>query len=373
MLVANSAVPELSEFVRIHRDEIIARTVSRVSARPATQVTDAEQGHGVPLFLDQLAASLRAEAGADECSGGAASSREIAIAAALHGRDLLGRKFTIAQVVQDYGGVCQAITELAIELDAPISSAAFRTLNRCLDEAIAGAVSEYSRLRERSITEQSVERLGMLAHDLRNELNTAILSFEALKSGAVGISGSTGSLLGRSLTGLRDLIDRSLAEVRLEAGIQTKRRTLVAQLIEDIEVSATMDAKDHNLELTVFPVTNDLAVHGDPQILASVLSNLLQNAFKFTRTGGHVSLRTTSTSERVMIEVEDQCGGLPPGQAEELFQPFVQRGVDRTGLGLGLAISRRGAEASGGQLYVRNLPGSGCVFVVDLPRQPAPL
>jgi signal transduction histidine kinase len=134
---------------------------------------------------------------------------------------------------------------------------------------------------------------------------------------------------------------------------------LVAQLIEDIEVSATMDAKDHSLELTVFPVTNDLAVHGDPQILASVLSNLLQNAFKFTRTGGHVSLRTTSTSERVMIEVEDQCGGLPPGQAEELFQPFVQRGVDRTGLGLGLAISRRGAEASGGQLYVRNLPEAG--------------
>ena len=98
------------------------------------------------------------------------------------------------------------------------------------------------------------------------------------------------------------------------------------------------------------------------------MANLLQNAFKFTRTGGHVSLKSFSSADRVLIEVEDECGGLPPGDAEDLFQLFEQRGGDRSGLGLGLGISRRGVEANGGKLYVRNLPGKGCVFTIDLPK-----
>jgi signal transduction histidine kinase len=69
-----------------------------------------------------------------------------------------------------------------------------------------------------------------------------------------------------------------------------------------------------------------------------------------------------------LIEVEDECGGLPPGDSEELFKVFEQRGGDRSGLGLGLAISRRGVEANGGKLYVRDLPGRGCVFTIDLPK-----
>jgi hypothetical protein len=68
--------------------------------------------------------------------------------------------------------------------------------------------------------------------------------------------------------------------------------------------------------------------------------------------------------------VEDECGGLPPGKVDELFQPFQQRGANRSGLGLGLTISRRGVEAMGGRMAARNLPGQGCVFSIDLPRSP---
>jgi hypothetical protein len=70
-----------------------------------------------------------------------------------------------------------------------------------------------------------------------------------------------------------------------------------------------------------------------------------------------------------LIEVADQCGGLPSGDLDELFSPFAQRGRDRTGLGLGLSISRRGVEANDGKLSVRNRPGKGCVFTIDLPLQ----
>jgi hypothetical protein len=100
----------------------------------------------------------------------------------------------------------------------------------------------------------------------------------------------------------------------------------------------------------------------------SIVSNLLQNAFKYTQPRSHVWLHTHATADRVLFDVEDQCGGLPPGGAEHLFEPFRQRNLDRTGLGLGLAICARGAAALHGEIRVFDYPGRGCVFTIDLPR-----
>ena len=76
-------------------------------------------------------------------------------------------------------------------------------------------------------------------------------------------------------------------------------------------------------------------------------------------------------ADRVLIEVEDECGGLP-GDTINLFRPFEQRGADRSGLGLGLAYSRWAVEANRGRIYARSIPGKGCVFTVDLPRAVVP-
>jgi signal transduction histidine kinase len=133
-----------------------------------------------------------------------------------------------------------------------------------------------------------------------------------------------------------------------------------------------MEARARGLHLTVVRVDDDVAVEADRQTLTSVVANLLQNAFKFTRPEGHVSLRSSADGDRVRMEVEDECGGLPPGDPRALFLPYEQRGRDRTGLGLGLAISQRGVEVSGGVLEVRNMPGSGCIFTIDLPRSAEP-
>jgi signal transduction histidine kinase len=112
-------------------------------------------------------------------------------------------------------------------------------------------------------------------------------------------------------------------------------------------------------------------VDADRQMLGSALSNLLQNAFKFTRRSGRVALTVRAPPDRILIEVEDQCGGLPPGKLDALFKPFEQASHDRSGLGLGLSISRRAVEANGGRLSVRDVPGTGCVFTIDLPRSSA--
>jgi signal transduction histidine kinase len=115
-------------------------------------------------------------------------------------------------------------------------------------------------------------------------------------------------------------------------------------------------------------IEDEAAIEADRQVLAAVVGNLLQNAFKFTRPRTTVTLRTGASTERVLIEIEDECGGLPNGHGHELFRTFEQRSADRTGLGLGLAFSRWGAAANNGRIATRNLPDKGCVFTVNLPR-----
>jgi signal transduction histidine kinase len=349
----------LHEFLAANREVIIARTRAKVAARSALRPTEDELTNGIPLFLDQLTETLRLSLGSNEAIGTSAVD---------HGGTLLRMGFTVAQVVYDYGDVCQVVTALASETKAPITVDEFHTLNRCIDDAIAEAVTEYARQRERSITAAGAQRVAVLAHELRSQLSAAMLAFDMLKKGSIGVAGSTGAVLGRSLESMRALIDRSFAEIRLEARLEARERFSLRKLVEEIEVDAAMEAHSRGIELRVTPVDAGVVLEGDRQILAAAVGNLLQNAFKFSRAHGHVSLAITATDDRVLIDVEDECGGLPPGKAEDLFLPYQQRSADRTGLGLGLSISRKGVEANGGVLRVRDLPDRGCVFTIDLPR-----
>jgi signal transduction histidine kinase len=365
----------LRDFLEANRSELIARCRAKVALRPAPRPTPHEMEHGVPLFLAQLIETLRSEG---QPRAPASPPRDVPAelekSAIHHGRELLQQGFTVNQVVHDYGDLCQAVTELAVEKHAHVSPGDFNVLNRCLDNAIADAVTEFARERDdvmQATGDRAMsERLGFLAHELRNFLNTAMLSFAAIKSGGVGLNGATSAVLDRSLVGLRDLIDRTLADVRLAAGTPSKRETVsVDRFIAEVQVAASLDARSRGCGFTVFPVDSDLAINADKQILYSAVSNLLQNAFKYTRAHSHVTLRAYGVGDRVHIDVQDQCGGLPEGKAEALFTPFEQRGADRSGLGLGLSIALRAVEASDGHIRVRDLPGTGCVFTIDLPRR----
>ena len=182
-----------------------------------------------------------------------------------------------------------------MELDAPISTDDFRTLNRCLDDAIAGAVTEYGRGRHQSgIDGESArgsERLGFFAHELRNSMNTAIMAFEVLKTGNVGVTGSTGTVLYRTLMASHALITRSLGEVRLTQGLQNREQFLVAGFIDEIASTWMLDANARGVRLTVMPVEDGVVIEADRQTLTAVVGNLLQNAFKFTQPRTNVTLR----------------------------------------------------------------------------------
>lgn len=360
----------LYEFLTQNQAELVARCRIKVAKRRAPRVSEAELEHGIPFFLGQLIDTLR--------TGQPSTPTPMVATAGKHGTELLRRGFTVAQVIHDYGDLCQAVTELATEVNAPITVDEFHAFNRCLDDAIAGAVTAYASGRESKLDDQAMEeanrRLGFLAHELRNLLGSASLSFEAIKKGTVALNGSTSALHDRALRGLNHLIDRSLTEVRLSVGINRTRVDL-AGFIEEVEVAATLEAEAMAIHLTVLAVDESIAVNADRQILAAALANLLQNAFKFTHESGgkNVILRVRQAGKKVWIDVEDQCGGLPAGKAEELFWPFAQRGGNRAGVGLGLAISRRGVEANDGVLQVRDIPGHGCVFTVELSTLAAPV
>jgi signal transduction histidine kinase len=358
----------LHEFVTTNRDTIIARTRDKVNARPWPSASPQELEHGVPLFLRQLSETLRWQTTATPFSPTAIGS-----SAARHGRDLVALGFNVSQVVHDYGDICQAITELAIEQHAPITTEEFHTLNRCLDTAIAEAVTEHARITAQRTGTEETERLGQGAHELRTLLGTALLAFRTLKQGAVAINGSTGAVLGRSLMGLRDLIDSTLSEVRLGAGTQRRERLAVDEFLDEIVVVARLHAEYREIRFSVESVARQLAIDADPQLLASAVMNLLSNAFKYTRAGGRVLLRALHEDGHVRIEVEDECGGIPDS-TRNLFQAFGERrGRDRTGLGLGLSIARAAVKAHGGDISVRNSPGKGCVFVIEVPLATEPL
>ena len=362
----------LADFLATNHDELVKRCKLKVAKRPAPNSNGGESEFGIPRLLDQLVTELRVEQSADAEGQPGKLPVDIGSTAGKHGNALLRKGFTIDQVVHDYGDLCQAVTELAHETEAPITVEEFHTFNRCLDNAIADAVTEFGRQRDVLKFEERVasmnERLGSLAHELRNRLASGMLAFQAIKKSNMTLAGATGDVLGRSLIGLRDTIDRSLADVRLTEGLNVQREPIsIRELLEEVRVTAEMEAQAKELVFTIVPGDEAVRVDADRAMILSAVTNLLQNAFKFSREHGHVSLTARALNDRVLIDIDAECGGLPPGQSEELFQPFQQRDKDRSGLGLGLSISRRGVEANGGKLEVRNVPGKGCVFTIDLP------
>ena len=373
----------LHEFLSSHRTQLIDRCRHSAAQRNSVDATEDDSRFGIPLFLDQLVNTLKVEHangyGVEEKVAGPAGSLPTSpaqrAAATQHGLDLSQRGLTVDQVVHDYGDLCQAITGLAFEMGAPIATSEFKTLNRCLDNGIADAVSAFSYQRDLISDDRESQalnqRIGFLAHDLRDHLSTATYAIRLIKSGKVALDGATGAVLDRALIGMRSVIDKSLADVRISAGIAAQPQiTSIVEFFADVKTTGSMEAEARGCGFTVAAVDRSLAVNADRDLLAAALGNLLSNAFKFTRPGTDVSLTAVEDGKYVRLEVRDHCGGLPPGDPEDLFRPFEQRGEDRSGVGLGLAICRRSVEANHGVLNVRDLPKSGCIFSIQLPRHP---
>jgi hypothetical protein len=195
----------LHDFLKEHRQDLIARAAAKVAARATPKATKQNELSGVPVFLTQLGEVLKAEA---------SSATPMPVASAIgksatqHGNDPLRMGFTVGQVVHGYGDVCQAITELAQVEKFTITTDEFHSLNRALDDAIAEAVTEYGRQREVNLSAAETERIGSHADEQRDPLASSILAWQMLLKGTVGVGGSTGAVLSKSLEALRAIHNR---------------------------------------------------------------------------------------------------------------------------------------------------------------------
>jgi signal transduction histidine kinase/CheY-like chemotaxis protein len=217
------------------------------------------------------------------------------------------------------------------------------------------------------------EFLSRMSHELRTPLN-AVLGFAQLlelDDERIDRPEAVAHILkgGRHLLGL---IDEVLDISRIEAGRLdlSSEAVLVTAVVSDALDLVRPLAADKSIHV-VAEAAGDVYVFADRQRLLQVLLNLLANAVKYNRTGGSVAVSCEQPDPaRLRINITDTGPGIRPDQLDMLFTPFERLGAEQTGVegtGIGLALSRRLAEAMGGTVDVSSVPGQGSTFWVELP------
>ena len=351
---------EARDFLKQNRDALLAKGEEKVceSLPTVASLTTEQLRDSLGLLLDEILESL-------EPGRGRLSDRESSPIARGHGAQRQVLNTAIADLVREYYLFLESAAELASDERTSLGPAGLLAFTKALFSATADAVAEYVRRQEQQQRQADFEYFAFVAHELRNPLSSTKLAWELLVRKRE-IDPRRVEVINRGLGRLAELIDNSITRSRIGTGVEVRREPVaVDELVSEAQDDSTIDAETKNIR--VVAAASGHVVAADHRLLRSALTNLLRNAIKFTREGGQVAVRSRLAEGRVLIDVEDECGGLPPDRAEWLFAAFEQAGRDRSGFGLGLAISKQAIEAHGGTLSVKDVPGKGCVFTIDLP------
>lgn len=357
----------LTDLLQSRRAQILERWTQRIQwAHAPQELTRGELWDHLPSILDELLGALRVADGQRAMS----PLPDRSPASAQHGTQRLRVGFDVEEVVREYGILQDILLDELADTGQSLDHREWRLATQSVSTAIAEAVTAYARRRDEEFRRETQRHVAFIAHELRNPLGTVRGASAALRLAPT--DERLYNLLDRNLQKLGELVDEVLIVDRLANKIELRRErldlaTLLSQAVEDAEPSG--ESKNVKIALEAGP---GLEVEGDRRLLLSTLDNLLSNAVKYTPAGGAVRVRAHRVPDAVTVEIHDECGGLPPGGTDELFEPFVQRGQDRTGFGLGLAIVRQAVSAHGGQVSIQNRPPKGCTFVMTLPTDATP-
>lgn len=379
----------LLEFLKANEGVVKARSEEKSSALADGRQSSIASQSGLPIFFAQLLrvleyehtdvargevqAKMMAEAANDSdepavsTAAGLPYDAELATSAGAFGKELQYLGYTLSHVVHAYGAMCQAITEIAIEQNMAIKTEEFRVLNRCLDTAIAGAVTVFHADQLEGVTNRETRNLGILTHELRNALAIINTSLRLIRNGTVGFGGSVGQIMDRALKRQQQLIDRSLVEMRLRTDPEVyKEQVSLFELIDHVMIAVDTDAR---LKSQVFDVRIEpgLELEADKYLLFSAVSMLLQNAIQYTDSGGVIRVRAHKNRNMAVVEIEDQRGGVDHAFPNDLFQSLEQQSKSRDGMGPGLTIAKHAIDLNGGSIDVKSLPVRGCIFRICLP------
>ena len=352
----------LHELLAAKRDEVILRWKHQVQGELAPEsMPTIELIDHLPEFLDEIIAALEPGAAAELAPHDSEASAD-------HGAQRLRLGFSLDSVVREYGALRDAIVDTAREAGAGITFAEMQIVFDRVIDGIAEAVAEYTHARDAELVRHSNEHFAFIAHELRSPLSAATLAYQQLqRSGAFPTESRAAQALERGLRRTSELIDHTLNVARVMSGIELRRDlTTLAAIFDDVEMTVTAEAESKSVSVRVV-LTDDRLVDLDVRLVRSAVGNLLQNAIKYTHANSTVELRGTVKDGFAVIEIEDRCGGLDAGQATAALSPFVRLDTAQTGFGLGLAIAKQAVDAHGGTLRVQDLPGTGCIWVLELP------
>jgi signal transduction histidine kinase len=276
--------------------------------------------------------------------------------------------FDVGEVIREYGLLHECILDAVTEAGHTLGLEDHRLIASALSDGVKEAVSQYVKQRDAELEREASAHIGFIAHEVRNGISAAWLTYLRMRQQ----HGQDASIdrLGRGLRGVAEVVDNALVQAWLGMGVEPSLQELpIRALLEELGLDLGADAQDRRVQLRL-ELPAELTISADRRLLRSAVSNLLTNALKFSPPGSTVTLHAWTAAGRLLVEVEDQCGGLPPGRAEELFSPLVQRHGNRFGFGLGLAIVLQAVQAHAGTAKVRDVPHVGCVFSLDLPVMP---
>jgi hypothetical protein len=360
--MGESSGHQLAALIQGRREEIVRRFVERAQAAGAAEaLPDEEVIDSLREYLDELARRLRGEAAAAE-------RVEQSPIATSHGEHRFLHGYDVGAIVREYAALSELLGAVILE-SGGVPLADVQLLYKHLLSNIADAAVQYTILRDTELRKRTAEHVGFLAHELRNPLSSARMAAGLIRARGDVKPSRAFDALERGITGAAQLLDDALVTVRL--GELQELDCTTVELGDLLQAIASDSENDAAAKEITIDVQGGGTIDADPKVLRSAISNLVRNAVKFSHAGGAVQIRARAIEGgRFLVEVEDACGGLPPGAAARLFVPFAQLGKDRSGFGLGLAIAKQATDAHGGQLRVHDLPGKGCVFALELPRRP---
>jgi signal transduction histidine kinase len=333
--------------------------------------------HGVPIYLESFAEMLARYPAFRDMSEGAAHGAWIFLPLEV-GNTAVG---TLA-----FGFAGPRTFTL---IDQHFADTVARYCAQALDRvrlriATAAALAEASDARRMAEEANSAKTLFLraMSHELRTPLNAISGYTEILELGIRGpVNPEQIKDLGRIKRAsgyLLRLINDVLTIARLEGARPLDLISIaINPVFTEVEGLCALQAKARALTLTVTPCERELFVSADAERFQQILLNLLTNAIKFTKPGGHVGLTCTADGPMVRIRVTDTGVGVPSADIDRVFEPFVQidrhlTNVTQQGVGLGLSISRELARAMHGDLTLQSDEGVGSAFTLTLPMPVAP-
>ena len=219
------------------------------------------------------------------------------------------------------------------------------------------------------------EFLSNISHELRTPLTSIIAYVETLEDGAIDDRENNRRFLGvirRNAERMNGLI-ADIAELSLiETGNVSMdvKNVKLSSVVNDIFAALSSKAKARSLEL-INQVAGGVFIAADPMRFEQMLTNLIDNAIKFNREGGAVTVAYSESDGKSLVSVADTGEGIVPENLQRIFERFyrIDRGRTREvgGTGLGLAIVKHLARLHSGEVFVTSTLGRGTIFTVELP------